>query len=281
MEPAGKIPRKQNDGLIKGVFEEIFPDFLRFIYPNADNLFDFSKELIFMDKELNVIIPQRERRKGGREADILVKVWLIDGTEKWILLHTEIEGGSKNDFAFRLFQYYYRLIDRYRMPVETIVVYTGNHNQIRPSEYCYQGIGTSVHFRYRTYHVFDHQEEELLVMENPFSLIVLACQKSLLEGRVPEDALGGDRLAIAKAFLKSHYDHDRILNLLVFLKNFIYIENEEINRIFDKQIGAPCHAHMNIHRRWRTFKATDVQTNALPEFERKREQQHGIKVKNQ
>ncbi len=73
-------------------------------------------------------------------------------------------------------------------------------------------------------------------MENPFSLIVLACQKSLLEGRVSEEALGGDRLAIAKALLKGPYDHDHILCLLVFLKNFIYIENEEINRIFDKQI---------------------------------------------
>ncbi len=39
-------------------------------------------------------------------------------------------------------------------------------------------------------------------MENPFSLIVLACQKALLEGKVPEKELGRERLTIAKALLK-------------------------------------------------------------------------------
>lgn len=232
----GKLPRKQNDWLLKGAFEENFQDFLRFIYPDADELFEFSKGLTFMDKELNVIIPHRERRKGGREADLLVKVWLKDGSEKWILLHTELEGGSRTGFAFRLFQYFYRLTDRYQMPVETIVVYTGDHHQIRPSEYHYKGIATSVLFRFRTYHIFDHREEELLAMQNPFSLIVLACQKSLLEGKLPEKELGDERMTIAKALLNCGYGHDRIKNLIVFLKNFIYIEDEEINRIFDEEV---------------------------------------------
>jgi hypothetical protein len=231
-----KKPRKQNDELLKGAFEEWFAEFLRFLYPQADSLFDFARGLTFMDKELFAIIPERERAKGKRVADLLVKVYLKDGTEKWILLHTEIEGGNQNDFAFRIFQYHYRLLDRYHVPVETIAVFTGDKNQHRPSEYYYRGIDTSIRFCYRAYHIFDHEEAELLVMDNPFALIVLACQKALLEGKIPDRELGEDRLTIAKTLLQRNYDHDRIISFLVFLKNFIYIDDQEINRIFDNEI---------------------------------------------
>ena len=60
--------RKQNDELLKGAFEEWFTEFLRFLYPQADDLFDFSRGLTFMDKELYAIIPERERTKGKRVA---------------------------------------------------------------------------------------------------------------------------------------------------------------------------------------------------------------------
>lgn len=229
-------PRKQNDELLKGAFEENFPDFLRFLYPQAEDIFDLGRGIQFMDKELLAIIPDRERKNGKRIADLLAKVFLRDGTEKWILVHTEIEAGSQEDFAFRLFQYHYRLLDRYHTPVETIAVFTGNANQPRPSSYHHHVIDTQVNFRYRAYHIFDHSEEELLGMDNAFALIVLACQKALLEGKVADTELGNDRLTIARALLRHDYDHDRIISFLVFLKNFLYINDLEINRIFDEQI---------------------------------------------
>jgi len=229
-------PTKQNGELLKGAFEEWFVEFLRFIYPNADELFDFTRGLTFMDKELLAIIPERERKKGKRIADLLVKVYLKDGTERWILLHTEIEGGNQEDFASRLFQYWYRIFDRYRVPVETIAVFTGDKSQHKPSEYIHKSIDTSIHFRYRTYHIFDDDERELLAMDNAFALIVVACQKALQEGKVPDEELGRDRLSIAKALLRHDYDHDRIISFLVFLKNFLYINDSEINRIFDEHV---------------------------------------------
>ena len=189
-----------------------------------------------MDKELLAIIPDRERKNGKRIADLLAKVFLRDGTEKWILVHTEIEASSQEDFAFRLFQYHYRLLDRYNAPVETIAVFTGDANQPRPSTYHHRVIDTQVNFQYRAYHIFDHSEKQLLAMDNAFALIVLACQKALQEGKVADTELGNDRLTIARALLNHDYDHDRIISFLVFLKNFLYINDLEINRIFDEQI---------------------------------------------
>ena len=232
-----KKPPKQHDELLKGIFEENFLDFLRFMYSQADSIFDLSRDVQFMDKELLAIVPDRDRKKGKRIADLLAKVHLMDGTEKWILIHTEIEAGSQEDFAFRLLQYHYRLLDRYQVPVETIAVYTGNEHQFRPTCYQYQVIDTQLHFKYRTYHILDHSESDLLAMDNIFALVVLACQKALLEGKVPDEELGVDRLTIAKALLRHNIDRDRIIGFLVFLKNFLYINDLEINRIFHRRVS--------------------------------------------
>lgn len=234
--PISKKPRKKNDELLKGAFEEWFPEFLRFLYPNADDLFDFSHKLVFMDKELLSIIPDRERNSDKRIADLLVKIHMKDGTEGHILINTELEGGNDHDFAKRIYQYHYRIWDRYNISVATIAIFTGDKNQKRPGEYWHQTLDTTISFRYRTYHIFDNDEEELLLLDNPFSLVVLACQKSLLEGKVPDEELGNERLTIAKVLITHNYDRDRILSFLVFLKNFLYIENEEINRIFDTEV---------------------------------------------
>ncbi|WP_140937590.1 RpnC/YadD family protein [Sphingobacterium lumbrici] len=167
----------------------------------------------------------------------MVKVYLRDGSEKWILVNVEIEGGSSRDFPFRFFQYHYRILDRYEVPVESIAVFTGSHRQRRSSMYRHEGIRTSIEFRYLSYHIFDNSEEELLKTDNIFGYIVLACQKALLEGKVAEEELSEHRSTIARALLGSKkYDKDRIISFLGFLKNFIFIEDKQINRIFDSYI---------------------------------------------
>jgi len=229
-----KMPPRQNDELLKGVIEDCFPDFLRFLYPDADRMFDLEKDIEFMDKELQKISPDREEQKGGREADLLAKLRLRDGTEKWILVHVEIEGGRGEDFTFRMFQYYYRILDRHKgMPIEAIAFFTGNKKQPLPSAYSQSAISTGIKFWFHTYHVMAHSEEQLLAMDNVFAFVVLACQKALQEGKIPDGDLGRERLAIARELFRRNYGRDRIIGLLHFLKNFLYVRNPEVNRIFD------------------------------------------------
>ncbi len=226
-------PAKKSDELLKAIFEENFPDFLRFMYPDADAIFDLQRGLTFMDKELLEIIPDRERKKGKRMADLLVKVFLRDGTEKWILVHTEIEVGNDHGFSHRIFQYYYRLLDRYRVPVETIAVFIGDRGQRPPATYSYSVFRTSLEFRYLSYQIFDHSEQEQLVMDNIFAYIVLACQKSLQEDKLPEEELAEQRSTIARTLIETNkYSKDRIMSFLVFLKSFLFIRDKEINSKF-------------------------------------------------
>lgn len=227
-------PRKKNDILLKSAFEEAFPDLLRFFYPQADQVFDLDKEFQVMDKELREIFPEREKRGGTRAVDLLVKVNLLKGGFEYILVHIEIEGGDKTGFEKRMYQYHYRLTDRFDIPVEAIAVFTGDKGQKRPDHYQEKLIYTELLYKYKTYHILDHTHNELMNMDNPFSLIVLAAQKALLERKMPEKELGEERLTIARALIANgKYSHEKIARFIYFLKNIIFIKDKEINRIFD------------------------------------------------
>lgn len=53
----------------------------------------------------------------------------------------------------------------------------------------------------------------------------------------PHGNIGGNQKDFAHRALLSHsYEHDRVRSFLVFLKSFLYVNNAEINRIFDEQL---------------------------------------------
>ena len=63
----------KNDILWKAILEDIFDDFLRFFYPNADEIFDFSKGFEYLDKELEQLFPPEQDQYEPRYVDKLVK----------------------------------------------------------------------------------------------------------------------------------------------------------------------------------------------------------------
>lgn len=169
---------------------------------------------------------------------MLVKVHLKAGGEEWILIHIEIQGCNDERFTHRMLQYWYRIYDRYRVDITALVVFTGNKRQKRPTRFHKSFLGTHLTYEYNVYHILDHTEQELLAMDNPFALIMLAAQKALLMGKVPEEELAQHRLTVARALVQSKkYSHEQIARFLFFLKNFVHIENPEINRNFDIQVN--------------------------------------------
>jgi hypothetical protein len=75
-------PRRKSDIMLKSAVEEYFQYVLRLLYPDADQIFNMEKGFEWMNKELHEIKPQLSRKGGSREADVLVKVHLLDGREE-------------------------------------------------------------------------------------------------------------------------------------------------------------------------------------------------------
>ncbi|WP_254411460.1 hypothetical protein [Dyadobacter diqingensis] len=229
--------RRKNDILLKSAFEEAFPDLLPFFFQNTESLFDLTRGFQFMDKELHELFPDLEKKGGSRFADMLVKTYLQNGREEWILIHLEIQGEGTDDFASRMFQYWYRIYDRYEVDIVALAVFTGGKNQKRPDYFHKSFLGTEILYKYNVFHILDYSEKQLLGMDNPFALIILAAQKALLINKIPEIELAEQRLTIARALIKTRkYNNERIRRFLLFLKTFIYIENKEINSKFELEV---------------------------------------------
>ena len=229
--------RRKNDILLKSAFEEAFSDLLRFFFKQADIIFDIAKGFEFMDKELSELFPELEKNGGSRFVDMLVKTHLKNGSEEWMLVHLEIQDKNDRRFTKRMFQYFYRIYDRYDVPITALAVFTGNHIPNKANHFNHNFLGTKITYEYNSYHILEHTEEQLLAMDNPFALIVLAAQKALLINKVPEEELGQQRLLIARTMIQSKkYDSEQIHRFLFFLKTFIYVQNTEINFNFDKEV---------------------------------------------
>lgn len=230
--------RKKNDILLKSAFEEAFSDLLLFFFEDANILFDLDRGFDFMDKELAELFPDLQKKGGSRFVDMLVKTYLQTGAEEYILVHIEIQDGAIKDFPKRMFQYYYRILDRFEVEVAALAVFTGKRNQQQPAEYRKKFLGTEISYKYNSYHIFDHDEEQLLKMDNLFALVILAAQKSSLSDKTSEAELSEQRLKIVRALISSkRYNNEKIRHFLFFLRTFIHIENPEINSKFDKEVS--------------------------------------------
>ncbi|WP_316816657.1 hypothetical protein [Pedobacter nyackensis] len=232
-----EVPRKKHDSLLKAAFQDCFAHLLRFFFKDADDIFDMGRGVDFVDKELLEITPDRLLHGGTKTTDMLARVYRFDGEEQWILLHLEIQGESNERFSYRMFEYYYRAIDRFNKPVVAFAVFTGSADQRHPSAYNYSLLGTEIVYRYNSYQIFQHSDKGLLDWDNPFALVVLAAKKAHLEKKISEEALNKERSIIARRLIASgKYTKKQIEDFVLFLKNILFVKSDEINNKFDREI---------------------------------------------
>lgn len=76
----------KQDGSWRKILDQLLPEFLAFFFHEVYQAVDFDKGVEVLDKEMQKLLPQ-EDEAGKRVVDKLVKVFLRDGSEKWLLIH--------------------------------------------------------------------------------------------------------------------------------------------------------------------------------------------------
>lgn len=76
------------DRVWKEAIEQYFEEFLVFFFPAIHRDLDLERGYEFLNKELAEIMSEGE--VGHRFADCLVKVFLKDGDERWLVIHVEV-----------------------------------------------------------------------------------------------------------------------------------------------------------------------------------------------
>jgi len=105
--------------------------------------------------------------RGVRYVDKLVKVFLKDGREQFVLCHVEIQSNKgRGDLAERMFRYFYRIWDRYKVPITAIAILADENKGYRPVVYSQEFMGTSLRYDFNSYKILDQEESELRANEN-------------------------------------------------------------------------------------------------------------------
>ncbi len=140
-----------------------------------------------LDKELQKIVPATEQ--GRRFVDKLVKIWLKNGEEKWLLIHVEVQTWKEGDFPERMHVYNYRIFDRYHHEVISLAILADDDPDWRPSSYSYGrwGFRTGTDFPMRKLLDWAPHWQALEADPNPFAVVVLAHLKTLETRQAPAD----------------------------------------------------------------------------------------------
>ncbi len=167
-------PNDQYDSPWKRAVENYFSEFMEFYFPDAHAEIDWSKEHVFLDQELQAVVQDAEL--GKRFVDKLVRVNVLNGDEKWIYIHVEVQGTKQAEFAERMFVYNYRIFDRYKRPVASLAVLADKHKQWKPTSYSFSVLGCKLSFEFPVAKLTDYEKrlDELLVSDNAFGWITAA-----------------------------------------------------------------------------------------------------------
>lgn len=224
------------DMLWKSMIEDLMADLLVFVDPDIGEVVDLARGFEYLDKELIELFPDPDVMTM-KVVDKLVKVFLRDGTERWILLHIEIQGNNSKEFPKRMFEYFMRLRKRDRL-VAAIAVLTGKKGSDRPGVHEDRCLWTCVRYEYKNLHIADYPDEVLAASNNPFATLMLIAKGMLLKATGTEDERDNilyeqklmiDKLLNEKAAI---FGDLKIRALKYFLYHYVSFKNRETNRKF-------------------------------------------------
>jgi len=215
------------DNLWKGIIHELFPEFWQFYFPDYADLLDFEQKPVFLDKELAEISPNSEA--GDNRADLLVKVFLKDGTAKWLFIHIEIQGYEDKKFEQRMFAYYYRIWDKYQIPIAALAIFTDEKEDFFPKKYEINTLNTRLCYEFHAVKLLKMKDIDFSNNTNPFSIVTEIVLLAIAKKKEKEDILLELKLDLFRKLLKKGFDKNYIRILANFLEYYQIFSNFELH----------------------------------------------------
>jgi predicted transposase YdaD len=221
------------DTLWKGIIENLVNDFMRYFFPEYVHLIDFTRPFEFLDTELQHLLPANYSKK--RHADKLIKVWLLSGEEAWFLIHVEVQGYADPYFAYRMYEIFYRIRDKYQRLVTGLAIYTHWGRKHHFTEYRQNFFGSYLVYGFNTYVLRDHPIEELTNELNPFAAVMEAAWQKFLAAK-DENLLSEIKLNLVKKLQARNIAPGKIDILVDFITLIVPFQNSKNRAKFEEEI---------------------------------------------
>lgn len=160
------------------------------------------------------ILPENERIK--RIADALVKVYLLDGKEQWVLIHIEVQGQRDDDFPERMFISYYRIFDRYKKRIAGFAILSDNDPNWHPHEFVSELLGAKETYHFNTAKLITINPNILTNNDNPFAWVVIAHRAAQQTSKNAQARLRM-KIRLTQELAQQHYSNEAIRDLYRFM----------------------------------------------------------------
>ncbi|MEO5372231.1 MAG: DUF4351 domain-containing protein [Magnetococcus sp. DMHC-1] len=230
--PETQSQATEYDSPWKEILRTYLKDFMGFFLPEAHADIDWQRTPEFLDKELDRIT--REAESGNRRVDLLVKVWLLDGDELWVLIHVEIQGNRDPHFEERMFTCQYRAFDLYKRPVVSLAILADEEGSWRPSTFGYQMWGSEVRFRFNAIKLLDYLSR-LDILEsstNPFAIVTLVHLTGKQTKNQPEERFK-QKIRITRMLYERGFSRQQIVDLFRFIDWVLSLPEELDNQYWE------------------------------------------------
>ena len=161
-----------HDQIFKQLIEAFFREFMELFCPAEAKWIDFG-QVEFLREEHFTDIPRGDRR----QLDLVAKVGLKAGGQKFVLVHTEFESEKEPDFPRRMFRYYCQLFLRHDTDIVPIVVFTDDARWKTPvPDHFELGVAgkTFVQFDYHLIKLKALDYRQFLDSNNPLAYALMA-----------------------------------------------------------------------------------------------------------
>lgn len=206
-----KDERNDFDSPWKEALEKFLHPFLALCFPTLEAQIDWSREVVFLDKELQAL--EHDAELGRQYVDKLIRVFLRNGTESWILVHVEVQSQPDPQLAERMYQYHHRLKQVHQRSVASLAVLADGDPYYRPDQFEHREFGNRNLFEFSTCKLLDFSSEQLNRPGNPIALVIRAHLAALRSSR--ESSLRRRRkLELLRHLSRDDFDRETLYQLL-------------------------------------------------------------------
>ncbi len=222
----------------KQILESYFPQFMAFFFPEPYSQIDWNRGFEFLDGELQQVTLEAET--GKRITDKLVKVYLQNGEERWIVAHIEIQNQKEAEFGERVFVYYARLRDKFKREVASFAVLGDTDASWRPNSFVRETLGFNLQVSFPIVKLVDYKrrKEELAASDNPFAVVVqahLAAQAT--KGKESQQRRRKQKFALMTMMYQRGYSRQEVVDLFRFIA-WVMTLPPELEEAFKKDLIA-------------------------------------------